>query len=307
MKYISRLTALLLAMGLLLCHAAGALTLDDLTEDELAGLYQAASEDATVMTLTDVLGWTATLSVADGESRAEAGTTFQWYEIAGEEKTEIAGATAYYLAVTYTLEEKQYQCFYTDAEGNAYRSDVFSVVAQTDDLAQYYNTLCTYYDDLYWAAYAPLDDYIAAAYTWMQTWNVTLADGTNLAENVLAYWLDDPYPEELLCNCAGENAAFCINGPDAEHPKTCGWYTGTPVLKLEEDTDENGNTSYTLYITVNAEDVVLAVSEMLDGQHHYFRDVREGELGLYVAWLYIDDEGNPWLMPLESEREIPAE
>lgn len=307
MKYISRLTALLLAMGLLLCHAAGALTLDDLTEDELAGLYQAASEDATVTTLTDVLGWKATLSVADGESRAEAGTTFQWYEIIDGSQVAIEGATTYAHEVTFTLEEKQYQCFYTDEERNEHRSDVFSITAQTDDLYEYYSVLYTEYENLYWIPCEPLDAYIEAAYAWMQTWNVTLADGTNLAENVHAYWMNDPVPEDLLCNCADEDAAFCINGPEAEHPKTCGWYTGTPLLKLEEGTDENGNPSYTLYITVNAEDVVLAVSEMLDGQHHYFRDVREGEVGLYVAWLYIDEEGKPWLMPLESEREIPAE
>lgn len=307
MKYISRLTALLLAMGLLLCSAASALTLDDLTEDQLAGLYQSAAATATVTTRTDVLGWKTALSVENGESLAAAGTTFQWYEIVGEEKTEITGATAYSLDVTYTLEEKQYQCFFTDVQGNAYQSDVFSVVAQTDNLDDYLNALYSEYEERYYIPCVPLDAYIEAAYTWMQTWNVALADGTNLAENVHAYWQADPYPAELLCSCADENAAFCINGPDAEHPKTCGWYTGTPVLKLEEDIDENGNTSYTLYITVNAEDVVLAVSEMLDGQHHYFRDVREGELGLYVAWLYIDDEGTPWLMPLESEREIPVE
>ena len=174
-------------------------------------------------------------------------------------------------------------------------------------MEDYLDALYGSYNDLYYVPGAPLDDYMAAAYTWMQTWNVTLADGTNLAEKVHAYWMNDPIPEELLCSCAGEDAAFCINSPDVEHPKTCGRYTGTPVPKPDKDTDANGNPSYTLYITVNAEDIVLAVSEMLDGQHHYFRDVREGEAGLYVAWLYIDENGDPWLMPLESEREIPAE
>lgn len=307
MKYISRLTALLLAMGLLLSSAGGALTIDDLTEGDLAGLYQLMAGNPTVTAVQDVLGGAISLGVDNGAALEAAGATFQWYEIAGEEETEIAGATAYSLDVTCTLEERQYQCFFTDAQGNAYQSDLFSVSAQTDNLEDYLWTLYSDYDELCYIPNAPLDAYIQAAWTWMQIWNVTLPDGTNLAENVHACWMSDPIPAMLLCSCADEDAAFCINSPDAEHPKTCGWYTGAPLLKLEEDTDENGSTVYTLYMTVNEEDVVLAVSEMLDGQHHYFRDVRDGELGLYVAWLYIDDEGNPWLMPLESEREIPAE
>ena len=56
MKYISRFAALLMAL-MLLVGSAGALTLDNLTEDELAGLYQAAAENASVTYMTDVLGW----------------------------------------------------------------------------------------------------------------------------------------------------------------------------------------------------------------------------------------------------------
>lgn len=302
MKYISRFAALLMALMMVVGNA-GALTLGDLTEEELAGLYQAAAENASVTYMTDVLGWTTTLSVETGESLAASKTTFQWYEIIDGNRAAIEGATSYTYEVTYTLEEKQYQCLFTDTEKNTYQSNVFSITAQTDDLYEYYSVLYTEYENLYWIPCEPLDAYIEAAYNWMQTWNVTLEDGSNLAENVLAYWMEYPDPVELLCNCASEEADFCVNAPDAEHSKTCGWYTGAPVIKLGENEDG----SYTLYAIVNAQEVELAVSEMLDGQHHYFRDVREGELGLYVAWLYIDDEGNPWLMPLESEREIPAE
>ena len=301
MKYISRFAALLMAL-MLLVGSAGALTLDNLTEDELAGLYQAAAENASVTYMTDVLGWTATPSVENGESLAASGMTFQWYEIIDGNRAAIEGATSYAYEVTFTLEEKRYQCLFYDEQGNAYQSNVFVVCAQTIDLYEYCMTLYTDYDNLYWTPCAPLDAYMEAAYNWMQTWNVTLADGSNLAENVLAYWMEYPDTQDLLRSCAGEDAEFCINSPDAAHPKTCGWYTGTPVIKLGENEDG----SYTLYTMVNAQEVVLAVSELMDG-HHYFRDVREGEAGLYVAWLYIDDEGNPWLMPLESQRATPAE
>lgn len=298
MKYISRFAALLMAL-VLLVQSAAALTLDTLTEDQLAGLYQAAAASS-INEITGVLGGTAKLSVEGGEFLE--GYTFQWYEVVGDGRSAVEGADEYACEVKFALEEKQYQCAYTDGEGNLYQTNVISVAAQTDDLDEYYTTLYTDYDHLYWMPSAPLDAYMEAAYNWMQTWNVTLADGSNLAENVLAYWMEYPDPEELLCSCAAGDEAFCINSPDAVHPKTCGWYTGTPVIKLGENEDG----SYTLYTLVNAQEVVLAVSELLDGRH-YFRDVREGEAGLYVAWLYIDDEDNPWLMPLESERATLAE
>lgn len=304
MKYISRFAALLM-MLLLLTGRACALTLDSLTEEQLAGLYQAAAASASVTEVTGVLGDQVTLSVENGDMLS--GYTFQWYVITEEGQAAIEGATGYEYDTAYPLAETQYQCIFMDSTGNAMQTNVFALSAQTDDLDAYIDVLYTDYDELYWVPCDPLDAYIEAAYAWMQVWNVTLSDGTNLAENVLACWQEDPDPEELLCTCAGEDADFCINGPDAEHSRTCGWYTGSPVLKLEADTDEDGNPVYTLYATVNAEDVVLAVSEMLDGQHHYFRDAREGELGLYVAWLYIDEDGTPWLMPLASEREATAE
>ena len=234
MKYISRFTALLLAL-IMLTGNASALTLNDLTEDQMAALYQAVSETSTVTTVTDVLGATVSLLVENGEELAASGTTFQWYEISGEEKTEIAGATAYFWDVVYGLEEKQYQCFFEDADGNDYQSNVFSVAAQTDVLDDYLNTLYTDYDELYYVPDAPIDVYLAAAWNWMQTWNVTLADGTNLACNVLDYWLTDPYPEDMLCNCAGEDADFCILPPEAAHAESCGWHSDVTVV-TDEDT-----------------------------------------------------------------------
>lgn len=234
MKYISRFTALLLAL-IMLTGNASALTLNDLTEDQMAALYQAVSETSTVTAVTDVLGATVSLLVENGEELAASGTTFQWYEISGEEKTEIAGATAYSWDAVYGLEEKQYQCLFEDADGNAYQSNVFSVAAQTDVLDDYLNTLYTDYDELYYVPDAPIDAYLAAAWNWMQTWNVTLADGTNLARNVLDYWLTDPYPEDMLCSCAGEDADFCILPPEAAHAESCGWHSDVTVV-TDEDT-----------------------------------------------------------------------
>lgn len=230
MKYISRLTALLLAL-VMLGGSAGALTLDTLTEDELAGLYHAAAASAEVTTETGVLGMPIELSVKKGEDLT--GFTFQWHEVIDGNLMEIEGATANVFEAVFELEEKQFQCLYTDAQNNAYQSKVFSLAAKTsdDEMEDYLDVLYGSYNDLYYVPAAPLDDYMEAAYTWMQTWNVTLADGANLAEKVHACWMNDPFPEELLCSCAGEDAAFCINSPEAEHDELCGW---NPNVKMTD-------------------------------------------------------------------------
>lgn len=299
MKYISRFAALLIAWGMLL-SAAGAesTTIDELTQEWLVSNYALQAENQVQTIEANVLGFENTLEAFKDVTDKE-NLTFQWYD--QNDQPVDGNETPYELTVCTTMQEQQYYCTLLENGNEVKRYTFVIAAAQTTDPEAYLDTL--------YADYAAMDEaqYRAAAWQWMQTWNVTLSDGTNLSENVHAYWMNDPIPEDLLCNCAGENAAFCINSPDSEHSKTCGWYNGTPLLKLDEGTDANGNPSYTLYITVNNEDIVLAVSEMLDGQHHYFRDVRQGEVGLYVAWLYMDEEGNPWLMPLESEREIPAE
>lgn len=302
MKYISRFAALLMALMMVVGNAGAEMPLDGLTQNELDWLYLAAS-DAEDMYLTGVLGVTEPFSSSDAEAWQNLGYALQWYVIdTNGERIALPGETGTSINITYTMTEQRFVCVATDEQGEEL-SPVYVVQAQTEDLEDYLNILYNDYEELYYIPEVPIDAYAAAAWQWMQTWNVTLEDGSNLANLVTDYWLDDPYPADLLCNCASEEADFCVNAPDAEHSKTCGWYTGAPVIKLGENEDG----SYTLYAIVNAQEVELAVSEMLDGQHHYFRDVRQGEVGLYVAWLYIDEEGNPWLMPLESEREIPAE
>lgn len=308
MKYISRLMALLLAMTLLIGSASAEFTLDGLTETQLLALYQATSEEYEYDYLeADVLGYDVVLSVEDGENLAANGYAFQWYQLTEAEEgythTALAGETGYTCERTYPLNEEKYYCAYTDAAGNEYMTKVFVLTAQTDDLDAYIDTLYTCYDEMVYVDELPLADYAAVACKWMnETWNVLLADGSNLAQLVRDYWYTDPYIEmELLCSCVVSGAVesdACILSPAADHAGGCGWYTGSPVLELSEETDADGNVFYTLSVTVDGETNVIATTELLDGVHHYFKDATTG---IFVAWLYTDEDGVHWIVPLESE------
>jgi len=304
MKYISRFAALLMAL-MMVVGSAGALTLGDLTEEELAGLYQAAAENYSYQE-AGVLGeW---LELNPFSTLEDKGTyTFRWYD-----KNDIQQETTeepYVLRAFFTREEQRYYCVATDTDGNSLYSEVFVIpAAQMTNMGDYVGYLANIaMNDEGYYSQTMVCQYLT------DTWNVETDDG-NLGARVVAEWQAEWRDSELcfdmICSCVVDGlvaADHCVLAPDAKHDPSCMWYKGTAALNLKEGTDETGKPSYTLYITVNSEDIVLAVSEMLDGQHHYFRDVRQGEVGLYVAWLYIDEEGNPWLMPLESERGIPAE
>ncbi len=305
MKYISRFAALLMALLMVVGNAGAEMPLDGLTQNELNWLYLAAS-DAEDMYLTGVLGVTESFRSEDAEAWKNLGYALQWYLIdTNGERIILPGETDTSLTVTYTMTEQRFVCVATDAQED---TPVYVVQAQTENLEDYLGYL---FDNAIDEDGCYIQNMVYQYLT--DTWNIETDNG-NLGARVVAEWQAEWRDSELcfdmICSCVVDGlvaADHCVLAPDAKHDPSCMWYKGEAMLQLKEGADATGKPSYTLYITVNDEDIVLAVSEMLDGQHHYFRDVRQGEAGLYVAWLYIDDEGNPWLMPLESERETPAQ
>lgn len=265
--------------------------------------YYAYAIPAEVNIIPDVLGFEAELAVCKDEDLAAQGYTCQWYQLviteAGDEYVALEGETSQTLNVTYPLQEERYYCIYKAADGSEKMSDVFVLVAQTTDLDAYLATLYTDYYAIIIENEQPITDYAAVACDWMDQWNVTLADDTNLAQNVLEYWYE--YPDELLCSCVISGAVAadgCILGPDAEHDSACGWYVASPALVLEEKTNGSGEVYYTLSVTADGATTVVATTEMLDGERHYFKDV---QTGIFVAWLYTDETGEQWIVPLKSE------
>jgi hypothetical protein len=240
------------------------------------------------------------------EDLAAQGYTCQWYQLilsdAGEQYIAMEGETGQRLNVTYPLREERYYCIYKAVDGSEKMSDVFVIVAQTTDTDAYLSVL---YEDQFWNA----DDTFntRAIYDHMNTvWNVEV-NGVNLAEKVVqAWWAEkqlapDQFDLSLLCSCVVTGAVAsdsCMLAPGAGHVGTCGWYSASPTLALEEKTNSDGSHYYTLSMTVNGETTVVATTEMLDGVHHYFKDAKTG---IFVAWLYTDEKGVQWIVPLASE------
>ena len=230
MKYISRLTALLVALLVLCANIAGAeegsVDSSALTEDQLASWYALTAEGTTVTIDGDVLGWEVTLPGFGSLTEEDlASHSLQWWNAVTS--MPIEGETANEMTVTWTMEEQQYYCIATDASGNESKSDIFVVAAaQTTDYEQYLSALASCYDDDDYALYRKYDIYEYMT----ETWNITLSDGTNLAQNVIdlwwSTWSEDALDADMLCLCVVNNlktSEYCMLSPGADHDSTCGW------------------------------------------------------------------------------------
>lgn len=304
MKYISRLTALLLALLMLLSSAVAEMSIDDLTQGQLDALYTSTGEDTYLYWEGGVLGDWFELS-AFSDVTDKTGYTFQWYDQDGNAVAATSDAAPYTLTITYTLAEQSFYCIATDTDGVEYKSEINVInPAQTTDMDAYLTYLYgdQFYDEdgnrIHQETYRVMHE----------TWNVAVTGGI-LAQIVHAAWQAEQgttyYDHELFCSCVSSGTStedFCMLSPDAEHDVSCGWYNGSPVLELTAETDDAGNVvRYVLSMTdENGDTVIIAVTEMLDGVHHYFKDVNSG---LYVAWLRTDENGDQWIVPLTSENE----
>lgn len=240
MKYISRFAALLMALLMVVGNAGAEMPLDGLTQNELDWLYLAAS-DAEDMYLTGVLGVTESFNSSDAEAWQNLGYALQWYVIdTNGERIALPGETGTSINITYTMTEQRFVCVATDEQGEEL-SPMYVVQAQTEVVEDYLVILYGDYDELCYILEAPIDAYAAAAWQWMQTWNVTLEDGSNLAEKVLDAWLaertDEYFEPQLLCSCVVDGlveASTPVLHPSAQHAESCGWYRSVTEVKNAE-------------------------------------------------------------------------
>lgn len=152
----------------------------------------------------------------------KTGYTFRWVD--GEGNILAPAANPWELTVTAAYEAKTYRC---DAilNNQVVSSQGFVIESQTGNLYEYVAHLWNFYA---WEGDTEVLDK-ASVYAWMtDTWNIELADGTNLAENVLAYWAEAWQADsaDLLCTCVLnglKHSEHCLLAPDALHAVECPW------------------------------------------------------------------------------------
>ena len=183
-----------------------------------------------VQTVADcVIGTELTLK-AFNDLADKTGYTFRWVD--GEGNILAPAANPWELTVTAAYEAKTYRC---DAilNNQVVSSQGFVIESQTEELDDYVAFLWDFYT---WEGDTEVLDK-ASVYAWMtDTWNIELADGTNLAENVLKCWAEAWQADsaDLLCTCVlnGEiTSAYALLHPDAAHKNGCPWLEGMTVLQ----------------------------------------------------------------------------
>ena len=296
MKYISRITALLLALMMLTPTFASAITVGTATQSDLDKLYQAASSDETVYINAGLLGDWSELS-AFGTLADKELYTFQWYDQSGmvlacyEEPTVVRVAN--------TVEEQEFYCVATDATGNQLTSPTFVLsAADISDVEAYLDLL---YDYRFLDALSVVDT--LSIYGLMtDTWDITLADGSNLAESILNLWWSerdyegfDPY---LLCSCVITGAVEsddCVLHPNSNlHADGCCWKQEEITSNVDVSTPES-----LLKVSV----VILAAAEHENvdnyGWENYVVDIANAGMRWEVVDYVLDT--NLYTVPITKE------
>lgn len=254
MKYISRITALLLALMMLTPTFASAITVGTATQSDLDKLYQAASSDETVYINAGLLGDWSELS-AFGTLADKELYTFQWYDQSGKMLACYEEPTV--VRVANTMEEQEFYCVATDATGNQLTSPTFVLsAADISDVEAYLDLL---YDYRFLDALSVVDT--LSIYGLMtDTWDITLADGSNLAESILSLWWSerdyegfDPY---LLCSCVITGAVEsddCVLHPNSNlHTDGCCWKQEEMTADVDVSTPESLLTTATVTLAAVA-------------------------------------------------------
>ena len=258
MKYISRITALLLVLVMLTPTFASALTLSTATQGDLDKLYQEASEDTVIYGIPGLLGDWSELS-AFGNLAAKDLYSFQWFNEDGEILP--CFNDPWVVRVANTMEEQKFYCVATDATGNELVSPVYVVpAADISDPNLYVNWIwdTAYFTDTFGAA-----DTLTIYQALTVTWNVLRDDGSNLAEEIVKQWWSDreetyfdPY---LLCSCVVSGAVAadeCVLHPNSDlHVNGCSWKQPEISANVDVSTPES-------LLTLTS--VVLAAEERAD-------------------------------------------
>ena len=204
-----------------------------------------------VQTVADcVIGTELTLK-AFNDLADKTGYTFRWVD--GEGNILAPAANPWELTVTAAYEAKTYRC---DAilNNQVVSSQGYVIESQTEELDDYVAFLWDFYT---WEGDTEVLDK-ASVYAWMTgPWNIRLADGTNLAENVLKCWAEAWQADsaDLLCTCVLnglKHSEHCLLAPDALHAVECPWAGEMTVV-------ENAATGITVTGDI-PEGVTLAVT-----------------------------------------------
>lgn len=223
MKRISRFTALLLAMMLLMTDAL-ALTLDSLTQDELESLYSIEADEQTVTLDQGVLGEWMTIT-AFGEVTDRTGYSFVWYDGEGNVQTATADDPAA-LDVRVTMQEQKYSCVMTEDGAELNRRHFIIPAAQTTDMEAYVGFLSSYAWDNDAVQYDKelIYDYL------IHVWNVTVGEttlGANAAAEWWLNWSDSDMHFDMMCTCVlsgAVEAEQCVLYPGtSQHAEGCEW------------------------------------------------------------------------------------
>lgn len=250
MKYISRITALLLVLMMLTPTFASALTLENATQSDLDIMYQAV---AGYSYLEDSLGFKTAIFFEGADKLAAKGYTFQWYEILEDAPDrEIVGATNYSYPTEFTLDPKQYYCIYADSDGIEYMSNIFVVAASATDMELYLDTLFSLFND----DFGVFDT--LKIYEYMtDTWNVQLSTGENLAKKVMDYWWADWSAEngdcDMLCTCVVsgkvENEYVILHPSSGAHDSNCYWAKDPITASSDVSTPDKLQEGQTIVLT----------------------------------------------------------
>lgn len=257
MKYISRITALLLVLMMLTPTFASALTLGTATQGDLNKLYQEASEDGVIYLSAGLLGHWSGLS-AFGNLAYKDLYRFQWFNEDGQILP--CFNDPWVTRVSNTMAEQKFYCVATDATGNELLSPVYVVpAADISNVEDYWSLL---HDDRFLDALGAADT--LTIYRLMtDIWNVSMPDGKNLAESVVAQWWserEETYSNpDLLCSCVVSGAVAsdeCVLHPNSDlHVNGCSWKQPEISASADVSTPES-------LLTLNS--VVLAAEERPD-------------------------------------------
>ena len=261
MKYISRITALLLVLMMLTPTFASALTLGTATQGDLDKLYQEATDSGYEYYPTGYLGIWGEVDAFDTLTNKDA-YTFQWYDAEGNALQSYGEDAPEKLRFVYTMETQYFHCVATRVSDGATMTSAIKVIPPAD-ISNPEGYLGFLYDPSIFLDVFGAADTLTIYHMMIDTWNVTMPNGMNLAESILELWWSereesyfDPY---LLCSCVVSGAVAsdeCVLHPNSDlHVNGCSWKQPEISANVDVSTPES---------LLMLENVVLAAEERPD-------------------------------------------
>ncbi len=299
MKYISRITALLLALMMLTPTFASALTLENATQSDLDIMYQAASEDEYYYVDAGLLGaWTKPVAFANLADKENY--TFQWYDAQGN--TVDSYEEPWKMCTTNTMAEQRFYCIATPVTGTgeALKSAIFVVppadIGFADDYLNY-----LYYTEDFIDVFGAADT--LTLYRLMtEDWNVSMPDGANLAQSILELWWSEReesyFDAYMFCSCVitgAVDSTYCILHPNSDlHVDGCTWKQYEITADVDVSTPES---------LLTLESVTPAAVEREDAESYAWQNYIYDETQAGMRWEVVDYvlETNLYPVPINKD------